>query len=424
MIDSRVTDEEALKLLTSAIHELLIRFPLAGLSCLGGAVVIVEALNIKTLETDGREIRYSPVWIRNITKRARILDILHEWLHVFFNHVIRCSDRDPRVWNIACDIIVVREACDILTKESGEVWSPPEDGVIPPEWAKGMTAEQIYDTLMKDRSLIKTVKKPKRKDAGSPTTGPFTATVPDTSGDDDEILNSKDFDYASAKEKADKPEDEDQFYRSFSEELAQAALILSHTKQKTVTDLFGPVIGSRLDVVLRGKLPWGRLLKGDLVQKFGSDFASFAPPSRKHWPDVILPSLKARMEKILILAIDDSASVGERVHREFVANVMPAAMRAEKTIVITFDQVVREEIHIKNPKSILTQVKFLTGGHSYTSVKGVFEIVDRIKPTAIAVETDGYVELPDKSYPNTLWCIPRNGKPQPWGRNYIMDISW
>lgn len=416
MIDERsVTDREALAAVKGALNELMMRFPLAGLSCLGDAVVLSEYGGIQTLDTDGRSIRYAPSWILKSTPRSRVFDLLHEWLHIFFNHVLRCGDRDQSIWNEACDIIVVAECCRVLSAR-GEVWEPPEDGVIPPKWAEGLTAEEIYDR-MKTTPSMRPKPKPGTKepeDAGE-----------EGSGSAGEIGASKDFNYAGAKTLANNPEKEDAFYRKFSEELAQANLIMQQVSSKDSANLYGPVIGSRLEKVLRGRVPWGRLLKGNLLQAFGDEFASYSPPKRRHYPFIILPSLRSRKEKTLLIAIDDSASVGDRLHKEFVANVLPAALRAEKVVVVTFDQVIREEIHTTRPKTILSQMKFLTGYHSYTSVKGVFDIASKVNPTAIAILTDGHVEdLPEKPFHNTLWCIPINGKKQPWGKNYVMDVSW
>jgi len=218
--------------------------------------------------------------------------------------------------------------------------------------------------------------------------------------------------------------EEDQFYRKFSEELAQASLVMEQINNKTKAELFGDTVSNRLDQVLRGRLPWGRLLRGNLVQNFGDTFTSFSPPKRKYYPSLILPTMKSLKEKVLVIGVDDSASVGESLHKEFIANVMPAAMRAAKTVVITFDAVVREEVCTTKPSKIYDLVSFKTGYHTHTSTVGLFDAVERIKPTAVVVLTDGYVDLPKKPYRNTLWCIPTGGKPQPWGRNYIMDTAW
>jgi len=401
-----ITNRDAHEAVHGAITELMMRFPLAGLSCLGEAVVIEECSHADSLNTDGRSIRYSPHWIMQSTHRGRIFDLLHEWLHIFFNHVLRCQDRNPEVWNMACDIIVVAEACRVLSTPN-DTWEPPTDGVIPPPWSVGLTTEEIYDKLVSNPQSKPQPKRPKPEGTDTPS-----------------IQDSSDLNYAGAKALEANPEKEDEFYRKFSSELAQANLVMQQISNKSSEDLYGPVIGSRLNQVLRGKIPWSRLLKGDMLKALGDEFTSYSPPKMRYYPEIILPTLKSRQEKTLLIAIDDSASVGERLHREFVANVMPAANRAEWTVVVTFDQIIRETIRTRKPKDIMKQAKFLSGIHSCTDVRPVFELAKTVKPSAIAILTDGFLSIPDKPVPNTLWCIPTNGKSQPWGKNYVMDITW
>jgi len=125
-----------------------------------------------------------------------------------------------------------------------------------------------------------------------------------------------------------------------------------------------------------------------------------------------------------MLLIDVSASVGPTLMSTFKSNVVPAAMRAHETIIVTFDAVVREVVRTKHPKRALDQVQFLTGSHSHTSVREAFELVEKFQPKALVCLTDGHVYLPEKPYPQTIWVIPQNGKKQPWGRNFVMDVSW
>ncbi len=125
-----------------------------------------------------------------------------------------------------------------------------------------------------------------------------------------------------------------------------------------------------------------------------------------------------------MIAVDVSASVGETLMNKFIANVMPAACRAETTHVITFDEVVREHVATRNPRSILSQVRFESGAHRYTDIRPVFKLVDEIKPTAIAALTDAWVTYPETPYPQTLWAVPVNGGTPPWGKVFEMQVSW
>jgi predicted metal-dependent peptidase len=400
IIEDSIKDKEAFELFRRGLQDLMLFFPLCGLSYLGEAVEVREDTSIETLCTDGRGIYYSPKWIKNIEHKGRVFDSLHEWLHIFFNHVARCGDRDRHVWNIAADIVVVREACRILSRDGGEVWEAPTDGVIPPDWAEDMTAEQIYDELISRHQAM-----PKR--------GPGQG----------EHEKSEDFLYEKHPHSLSVGAEEE-FRRKFTEELAQAVLIQQQINNKTTAELFGPTIATRLEEVLNGKVPWSRLLRGQMIDDMGHRVPSYAPPNKRYFDEITLPSMRSTKEERLVLLIDVSASVGPTLMSVFKSNVMPAAMRAKETIVVTFDAVVREVVRTKHPKKVLDQVKFLTGAHSHTSTVGAFEIVDKFRPKALACLTDGHIELPDKVYPQMNWVIPQNGRPLPWGRNFVMDVSW
>lgn len=398
--ESSIKDHEAFGLFRRGLQDLMLFFPLCGLSYMGEAVEIVEDASIRTLATDGRSVFYSPEWIKSIDHDSRVFDTLHEWLHIFFNHVLRRGDRDHKLWNIACDVVVVREACTILTRAGGKVWEPPKDGVIPPAWAKDMTAEQIYDELDKQHQSV-------------PKNGHGQQHYPE------------DFLYDRAELNADiHVGKEEEFKRKFQEEMAQAVLIQQQINNKTIEEMFGPTIAKRLDEVLNGAVPWSRLLRGQLLADIGYEMPTYSPPNRRYFPEIPMPSMRSTKEERLMLLIDVSASVGETLMGTFKANVIPAAMRATETIIVTFDAVVREVVRTKHPRKALDQVKFLTGSHTHTSVRGAFELVDKFNPKALVCLTDGAISLPSKPYPKMIWVIPQNGVVLPWGRTFKMDVSW
>lgn len=393
--EDRIQDKQALQAVKAAMNNLLLRVPLVGLTYYGEAIEVVEHNQIDTMMVDGRAVYYSPKWVLSQSLRGNTFDLLHEWVHIYMNHTRRRGDRDRDLWAIVIDVVAVYEASKLLSKP-GDHWDYPEDGIIPPKWYCGESAEQLYDKYAKS--------------------GKCTRPKSDKS-----IRNGKDVQsdindpYAEFKDV--------QFLNRFTAELAQAANVIQQTGQ-SLAKVYGENFVKRLDEVLKGKLPWGRLLKGRILGALGTEVATFAPPRRKYYPKLILPQYRSRKEKIVMIIVDVSASVGEHLMKVFISNVVPAASRAETIYVVTFDCQVREVIKTRRPGTLLKQVQFLSGSHTYTSTVGVFKLVDEIKPTAFTILTDGFVELPKKKYPDTLWILPRGGSVPPWGKHYIMDISW
>jgi predicted metal-dependent peptidase len=124
------------------------------------------------------------------------------------------------------------------------------------------------------------------------------------------------------------------------------------------------------------------------------------------------------------LAIDVSGSLTDELIRLCRGAIMPAARRAKKTTIITFDQTIREEVTARNPAKLLAELKMTTGYHSCTDVRPVFARVDALRPASLAVITDGRLIYPDKPYPKTNWLILPGGTPPPWGRIYAMETTW
>lgn len=412
---------------TAAVNSLMLRFPLASLSMLGEAIVVEQDNSVSTMATDGRTIYVGPEWVRAKEPRDILFDLLHEWFHVFGNHCLRIGDRDRNLWNKAVDIIVIRECITVLSS-GGEKWSVPEDGVQIPHWVTdGMTAEIIYDKLVEEEQ-----KKPKPKlptpppqlgnqGGGAPPSGPKKRPPPPqepAAPPKEGIQASADLLYDKAQTYTEK--EEQHFVTQFASELAVAAVVMDNLGGPD----YGKTVRDRLAQIKRGRIPWGRLLRGAVLDSLGADQPSWARPNRRYAPHVFLPTMVAVREQVLILLVDVSASVGKELLNVFASNVTPAASRASKTIVITFDQVVREIIVTRHPKDAIRQLKFSTGAHYSTSAVEAFAEGRRRGGTAFACLTDGYIHLPPKPVPNTVFAIPQNGKKQPWGRNYTMDFSW
>lgn len=59
-----------------------------------------------TMATDGKSLFWSPVWVASVSVFITSFVVLHELLHVVLKHPLRRGDKDPEVWNIACDYVV------------------------------------------------------------------------------------------------------------------------------------------------------------------------------------------------------------------------------------------------------------------------------------------------------------------------------
>ena len=125
-----------------------------------------------TMATDGKKLWWSVDFVLNQCDQNKVnFVILHEILHVILKHHLRRGKRDPKVWNKAADFminaIIVKmgmrhaPADDQFRRTSREFFEEhaayrhpayrmPKDGLFDPKYL-GMSAEEIYDILMKNK---------------------------------------------------------------------------------------------------------------------------------------------------------------------------------------------------------------------------------------------------------------------------------
>ena len=391
------------KRVAKAASSLVIRLPFFG-DLLFGTGVRVVGSNLSTMATDGVRIMCGVNFVLTESVDIVMFGLLHELVHVYFAHPSRRGGRDAKIWNIAADIYV-NGLCSELLGNGGR-WTVPEQFIQPQSWADGMTVEEIYDSLY-------------RQQQADP--GAMDQYLPKPDGNE-EISNGSDM---VEPPPGDGGEEKDaqgsaEWQESFREDISRAKALAENSPMHK--PLPGAVI-TRMDKIMKASMPWGSLLRGSLADSLGWDDVTYAPPKMKYYP-IILPQTRQLKERTLLLGIDVSASVTQELIKIFISNVQSAAARATKTVIVTFDQVVREHYETTRPRDIFSHVKFNSGAHSYTSAMGVFEIADKVKPSAICVLTDGYIDHPEKPYKNTIFVIPEGGNRLPWGRTYTMEHPW
>ena len=60
----------------------------------------------ETAATDGNRIWFGPAFLDEISDSELDFILMHEILHVALRHCLRDGDRDPELFNVACDMVV------------------------------------------------------------------------------------------------------------------------------------------------------------------------------------------------------------------------------------------------------------------------------------------------------------------------------
>ena len=120
---------------------------------------IIEDENIPTLCTDGHRMWVNPTFFNALQLDYKVTAVAHETCHKMLHHCTRGLNFDPRIGNIAADIVVN----GLLAKNGFKIhpsWVQPV-----PKY-KGWTFEAVYNDLMKNAKS-----QPKQGGKGQPQPG-------------------------------------------------------------------------------------------------------------------------------------------------------------------------------------------------------------------------------------------------------------
>ena len=106
----------------------------------------------ETASTDGKRMYFCPDFLDTVSDAELEFVMMHEVLHCALLHCTRRHDRDPYLFNIACDIVVnsnILASCNmdptrITLEEYGEMMHRTPDG----QEGYLFTAEQVYEMLL------------------------------------------------------------------------------------------------------------------------------------------------------------------------------------------------------------------------------------------------------------------------------------
>jgi predicted metal-dependent peptidase len=368
-------------------------------SVLGQMPLIENAtLNPPTMATDGTSIQYHPDFVRDMPHKKLVFGLVHETLHAVLSHAHRRGSRDPKRWNIACDVIIN----DMLVRE--------KIGEIDPAWinepqlaaAGKYSAEGVYNLL------------PPGQDGdgagggaggGAGTTNPLTGEA---------IPGSHD----TLTDPAGTPEQQHAAEQDMKVVVAQAA----HAARMCGNEPGGAMRGI-IDEAMRPKVDWRDQLRRFCEQRAKVD-SSFAKPKRRFISqDMYLPSLSGNTLGHIVFCDDHSGSIGVAEAAQFDAeaakikeDLRPSEMSRAyfHYDVYRFDTFNQEEDMTPNttPES---------GGTRFSPIFSEIENRD-IAPACVVVLTDlccaDFGPQPD--YP-VLWVSTDPAGTAPWGEVIHLD---
>ena len=109
---------------------------------------IKETKKYDTACTDGKNIYFNMNFLKSLNSSEQNALMLHEVLHMALLHVTRRQNRDPKIWNIAADIVVN----DLILRNTS--FRIPKGAIIDKTY-RDKSVEFIYESLLKNNKYKK-----------------------------------------------------------------------------------------------------------------------------------------------------------------------------------------------------------------------------------------------------------------------------
>ena len=365
--------------------------------------------SVETMATDGISLLYNPAFVDTLTSGELIGTLAHEVMHPALQHHTRRGGRDPRRWNMACDLAV-----NPLLLTAG--LTLPK-GALQDNRFLGMSAEYIYNHLPpheeeqeEQNGTADTGQKgqPSGKKKGD-------VNAPVTPGGIGQVLDAPDPDGQGQDHEADGPAPDPARDWELAVEQAAAVAKLAGKMPAGATRTVGAARAAKVD--------WRELLRRAWSETIPSDYC-WMPPNRRHvWAGLYLPGIAREGTGEVAIAVDCSGSVNARQLALFEAEIRSilAGQQPSRVYVLYFDaKVHRADTYTAGQPITLTPV-----GGGGTSFRPCFDWLEQhgIVPQTLVFLTDLEGRFPDAAPPYpVVWATTEPGH-APFGQVVLMDAA-
>lgn len=363
--------------------------------CLYSGVLMLGQTSVEddvpTAYTDGRNTRYGRKFVDGLSDPELRGLILHENMHKAFRHLTTWDNLytdNATLANVACDYVI-----NLMIKDSdkeGKFVTLPEGGCYDEQY-RGLDAGTVYRMLKKKYS-----NKGKGKGDGEESSG----------NGDGPPQGFDEHDWEGAKEMS--REEKETLAKDIDQALRQGAILAGK---------MGANLPREVSDALESKVDWREALRDFISSTCADkDVSTWRKPNRR-WvdQDVYLPSLVGESVGRLVVAIDMSGSIGANEIGQFLGEVRKICntVTPEGIDLIYWDTEVcaHEKYERDELDSLLTSTKPAGGGGTCPQCISDYIRDNRLKPEAIVVLTDGYVDGWGNGWTAPLlWGITTKGK--------------
>ena len=382
-----------------------IRAKLVGmLPFLGEYIIGMEAIEdntVKTICTNGEEIRYNKEFMDSRNINDQLFLYVHEVVHVFLAHPWRI--RPEHIFDIA------QQAADYVTNElvvTSTTLTLPSGALYDYKYF-GMGYEEVYAELIKNNNTNK-------RDTSKQGTVEKGSTGEEDAEDqsDDPLANKSD-----AKEEKRKAK-----LKEAEAKMEQAIQVASMVGEVS------PDLKRIFNKLTEKKTDWRTLLPTKVELLMGEDDYTFAVTNTSIDDDeFIYPGMSSEKTKDVVIIVDTSGSISNIMLTMMVSEIVTLieAAEPERVHIISVDSSIKNiQVFEEGDTDIQNQIDLKGGG--FTSFRPGFYYVDSLEepPGSIIYLTDGLCSsYPENSYDSTIWLVYgklKTFKP-PFGDVMFMD---
>jgi predicted metal-dependent peptidase len=387
---------------------------------------VVEDPSCKTFWTDSVSIGYNPAYLAGLNDLETRGVLAHEVLHVANGHCWRQGDRDPDLWNDACD-----HAINPIIVDAGMLL--PKGALMDVRF-RGKSAEEIYGILVHEkRQKQKQQQQGKgQQDGGKPggqsdqqPGDPTGGSSPPQSANGANTPSAGSDPAASANANADPAPSCGEIRQYVADDRAKQEAewkVAVHQAAKAA-QMRGGMPGGLQGMIAQAVEPavdWRPILHRFAQDSSPTDY-SFAIPNRRYLHmRLYLPSLHEPAVGDAVFVRDSSGSVWDETQAQFAAEILAVndAVRPRRLIVMDCDTRVTQIQTFERGEAVDLQPVLGGGG---TSFLDPFRRLadDGIHPAFLVYLTDMDGRFPDEepSYP-VLWASTtplRRARQAPFG---------
>ena len=322
-----------------------------------------------TAYTDGFNVRYGRKFVNELPDEDLRGLILHENLHKAFRHLTVWEDlnkKNPRLANMACDYVI-----NILIHDSdpdGKFVRLPKGGLLD-ERFRGLDAGTVFRMLEEEQSG-----------------GGGNGKEPSDGGNGTQEGGLDEHGWSEAKEMS--AAEKETLAKNIDQALRQGALLAGK---------LGANVPRAISELLESKINWRDALR-DFITSYceEKDLSTWRKPNRR-WVDrdVYLPSVIGESVGRLVIAVDTSGSIDNKVIGAFLGEVRQICrtVSPEAIDLMYWDtQVCQHEVYERDSfDALLTSTKPKGGGGTRPQCVSDYIRAKKLKPEAIIMLTDGYV---------------------------------